>query len=461
MKSVITILGLASVSSAHTLFTTFFVDGENQGDGTCVRMPKDGATSNAPIYPLTGDDMACGRDGEVPVPFICPAAGGSTLTFEFRESPNAAKPGSIDESHQGPCSVYLKKVDDMFSDSAAGDGWFKIWEDGYDADTGKWCVDTLIENNGLLSVNLPTGLPSGYYLARPELLALHQAYRGDPQFYQSCAQIFIENGPETELAIPSEYAVSIPGYIEADHPGLTFNLYSGPPTDYKIPGPPVYIPVSSSSGKTQIQSEGAIPDSCILKNGNWCAKPVPTSSDVESCWDSVDDCWTQSEQCWDSAPVSGGAGCEVWADYCTSLGAACKAGDYNGPAKFTGKEVFAPVPGAIPDSYGNVFEKTKVNTGNGKVVEDEDKETTPSETGDVEEPAVSEPVLEPVPEPEQPEPEQPELVVSKDGRCGGETGQTCVGSSFGDCCSKKGRCGRKTRHCTCGCQSDFGECRQY
>jgi hypothetical protein len=61
MKSIIAILSLTSVSSAHTLFTTFFVDGENQGDGTCVRMPKDGATSNAPIYPLTGDVMACGK----------------------------------------------------------------------------------------------------------------------------------------------------------------------------------------------------------------------------------------------------------------------------------------------------------------------------------------------------------------------------------------------------------------
>ncbi len=54
-------LGLVPFASAHTLFTTLFINGENQGDGTCVRMPMDGATGTAPIYPITGDDMACGN----------------------------------------------------------------------------------------------------------------------------------------------------------------------------------------------------------------------------------------------------------------------------------------------------------------------------------------------------------------------------------------------------------------
>lgn len=60
MKFLSTVLGLASVANAHTLFTTFYVDGKNQGDGTCVRQPEDAATANGPIYPITGDVMACG-----------------------------------------------------------------------------------------------------------------------------------------------------------------------------------------------------------------------------------------------------------------------------------------------------------------------------------------------------------------------------------------------------------------
>lgn len=470
-------LGLVPAASAHTLFTTFFINGKNQGDGTCVRQPTDGSTSTSPIYPLTGDVMACGRDGEDAVPFVCPASAGDTVSFEFRSWPNAEKSGSIDPSHKGPCAVYLKKVDDMFSDAAAGDGWFKIWDDGYNADTGKWCVDTLIDNGGLLSVELPTGLPSGYYLARPELLALHSAPSGDPQFYHSCAQIFIEQGAEGSLSIPSEYAVSIPGHVKADDPGLTFNLYVEDAADYVIPGPPVYVPASTASGTKRTLGEGAIPSDCLLKNGNWCAKPVPSSSDVTTCWASVENCWDQSKVCWDTMQPSGGWNCEVWADYCTAMGKSCEAGNYDGPPEFAGKEVFKSSP-EIPAPY-NVPEGTVVKN---PAVPDKE-EPAPTEAATTTRAPTSAPTSAPtatataVPEEEKPTTpppqtddeeseddsssnEEPGLSISLDGRCGGTTGQTCVGSSFGDCCSKKGRCGRKTRHCTCGCQKEFGNCRK-
>jgi hypothetical protein len=60
MKFLATVLGLAFAVNAHTLFTTLFIDGENQGDGTCVRQPNDASKANSPIYPITGDVMACG-----------------------------------------------------------------------------------------------------------------------------------------------------------------------------------------------------------------------------------------------------------------------------------------------------------------------------------------------------------------------------------------------------------------
>lgn len=292
---------------------------------------------------------------------MCPAPGGATLTFEFRLWPNFENPGSIDESHKGPCSVYLKKVGDMFSDSASGDGWFKVWEDGYNADSGKWCVDRLIENNGLFSVKLPTGLPSGYYLVRPELVALHQAYRGDPQFFHNCAQVFIENGPEGDLEIPKESAVSIPGYVKADAPGLTFNLYEDDASKYQIPGPKVYSPQSSSNAAKQKQTQGAIPEDCILKNGNWCAKPIPKHSDQDGCWKGVDNCWAQSKKCWASAPVTGDAGCDAWADYCETLGSRCEAGEYNGPPAFEGKDINAPVPGKIPSPSDSLAKRSNAS----------------------------------------------------------------------------------------------------
>lgn len=59
--------------------------------------------------------------------------------------------------------------------------------------------------------------------------------------------------------------------------------------------------------------------------------------------------------------------------------------------------------------------------------------------------------------PIQPAPIMP-LRISNDGSCG--NGVSCVGSTFGDCCSAHGYCGSTDAYCTAtnGCQADFGTC---
>jgi hypothetical protein len=47
---------------------------------------------------------------------------------------------------------------------------------------------------------------------------------------------------------------------------------------------------------------------------------------------------------------------------------------------------------------------------------------------------------------------------SPDGTCGGSKGYTCQGTSYGDCCSSSGYCGKSTDHCSSGCQGKFGQC---
>ena len=135
---------------------------------------------------------------------------GALLTFEIRSWANDPSKPRLDRGHKGPCAVYLKKVASAIDDKGAGDGWFKLFDHGYDNSTKRWCTDEIIDNNGLLSVNLPKGLEGGYYLARPEILALHNAANNDPQFYTGCAQIFLTStgnlGPEE--------TVSIPGYVD-------------------------------------------------------------------------------------------------------------------------------------------------------------------------------------------------------------------------------------------------------
>lgn len=347
------------------------------------------------------------------------------------------------------------------------------------------------------------------------MLALHNALNGDPQFYAGCAQIFIEDGPEIDLDIPDKYNVSIPGYVSADDAGLTFNIYSEPLGAYPLPGPEVYIPVSEDIGKSHTQEDGVIPSDCLAKNANWCGKPLDDYSDQTGCWAAAKDCWNQADGCWDSAPPSGSLGCTTWNKYCNKINDACSAHSYGGLPDMDLPAGNAVVAGPIPAPYGS-FNTTNVDgdsdssdytttkaattakattstkatkattTAKATTTGDSSSEETSTAAYEVptaattdesssseetsaayEEPSSTETAKAETTEkptstyssvPEETTGSSSGLKVSEDGLCGGETGQTCEGSSFGNCCSKKGRCGRKTRHCSCGCQSAFGQC---
>lgn len=480
-----TTLGLAaalSTAQAHTVFTTLFVNDQNQGDGTCIRMPKQGSTCTSPLEDLSSPDMACGRDGATAVSFTCPADAGSKLTFEFREYADPAYgSGSIDPSHKGPCAVYLKQVDDITSSPAAGDGWFKIWESGYDEQAGKWCTEKLIANNGLLSVQLPTALPTGYFLVRPELLALHAATKGDPQFYAGCAQVFISGTGTGKLDIPSNASVSIPGYVSQGEESVAFNIYSQPlALPYPIPGPEVYFPVlPSSSPKAKVvaakQTTGVIPTDCLLKNANWCGLEVPSYTNEDGCWASSEACWKQNSACYDSAPPSGAANCKIWETKCKGIQDACAAKNFNGPPTMELKEVQAAVPGAIPGAEG--VSGTEVKDVPAPVA-DVQSTTAGAAATSVAAPSVVASSVAAASSAAAPSVVAAEpsvsvttvaaakptassssgLVISVDGLCGGSTGQTCSGSEFGGCCSHAGQCGTSKLHCGCGCQKPFGQC---
>lgn len=228
-----------------------------------------------------------GVNGETGVSRVASVNAGDTLAFEWRDWPDASQPGSIDPSHKGPCAVYMKKVDNSAaSNNAAGDGWFKIMGDGYDSPVGKWCTEKLIPNDGHLAATIPNDLVAGYYLVRPELLALQQADKtpADPQFYVGCAQIFLSSSGS---AVPPN-TVSIPGYISMSTPAMTFNIYDQP---MKLPfpdfGPPVYTASSSKRdlrARAMTQTVGLKPDGCVMENVNWCGFLPPSYSNETGCF---------------------------------------------------------------------------------------------------------------------------------------------------------------------------------
>ncbi|KAJ3566891.1 hypothetical protein NPX13_g6966 [Xylaria arbuscula] len=266
------VAGLTATAHAHTVLTTLFVDDVGQGDATCVRMPLDPGTCTSPVESVDSDNMACGVDGQTPVAFTCSAPAGGKLTFQFRTWANAAQPGSLDSSHKGPCAMYAKQVHDVANDEVAGPGWIKLWDDGYDTAAKKWCTEKLIDNNGLLSFEIPMGLPSGYWVFRPELLALHEANKGDPQFYVGCAQVFVQSSNTAALKVPEDQIVSIPGHVRASEAGLTFNIYA-PTFPYPLPGPKAFaVPppkggdVDTTGPSVPKQTQGVIPPNHIVKN---------------------------------------------------------------------------------------------------------------------------------------------------------------------------------------------------
>ncbi|KAL7627691.1 hypothetical protein AAE478_001885 [Parahypoxylon ruwenzoriense] len=348
MKHFASLFGLAVAASiatvdAHTVFTTLFINDVSQGDGTCVRMNMDPQSCTDPVADLDSDDMACGRaallpyirfwylansrlgTGGKPVAFTCPAPAGGKLTFQWRLWADAEQPGALDPSH---------KVKDMQKDPAAGPGWIKLWEDGYNSSSGKWCTEKVIDNDGLMSINIPKSLPGGNWLFRPELLALHDADKGDPQFYTGCAQVFIESRNAAPLNVPKDQSVSIPGYVRSDEPALSFNIYE-PQYPYPMPGPKVYEPakskVSAASHMAIKQTEGKIPSDYLIKNANWVGVEVPDYSTEDGCWQAAWACWEQAQECYDSAPPTGSANCRVWEKKCDDINAACNALEFTGP----------------------------------------------------------------------------------------------------------------------------------
>ena len=114
--------GSAQLCLAHTSFTNFFVDGQNQGDGVAIRMNDNPAQATFPIKGITNADMACGMwasgvsfsdyltnrtgiNGEHGVSRVAPVKAGSTITFEWRDHPDGTQPGAIDKSHKGNHSI--------------------------------------------------------------------------------------------------------------------------------------------------------------------------------------------------------------------------------------------------------------------------------------------------------------------------------------------------------------------
>lgn len=220
------ILATAFISavSAHQNWHQLWINDATPGYQAGIRMPP----SNSPVEDITSNDMACNVGGsKVPSGVdTIPANEGDTIKVQWDQS-----------GHPGPITHFLfGPVDDASQETGIGAGWFKI--DELNNVDGKWANEIMGANNMTHEFALPTGLASGEYLLRSEMLALHAAQTvGGAQFYIGCAQIKI-TGTGSGSCGPT---ISLPGTYKAEDPNVFIpNVYNGfDASTYSAPGGPI------------------------------------------------------------------------------------------------------------------------------------------------------------------------------------------------------------------------------
>ena len=142
--------------------------------------------------------------------------------------------------------AYLSAVPDA-STADGSSSWFKVYQNSWSSagsvgDADNWGVKDMNACCGRVDVTIPADLPSGDYLLRAEVIALHTQ---PAQLYLSCYQLTIEGGSGS---VPA--GVKFPGAYSASDPGLTANIHAKM-TDYRAPGPAVV-----SGGKSVTAGSG-------------------------------------------------------------------------------------------------------------------------------------------------------------------------------------------------------------
>ncbi|KAK6360082.1 hypothetical protein TWF730_006236 [Orbilia blumenaviensis] len=238
MKYIAAAALLASTVSAHGGVVSYNIDGTAY-PGWSPYQPASGQSTIERQYP-SFDPLFIADLGKVNIICNNPGVGGTGKTATVAAGGEVTAFWSQWTHAEGCIMVYMAKCPSGGCNSWTGTGasWFKINQVGLISGTmgaGKWgsgqVMDTL-----KWTVKIPASLPSGEYLIRHELLALHQA--NNPQFYPECAQLTVTGGGN---GTPGPLVDLQKTYSGSD-PDVNVDIYiaSKDKTSYTCPGPAVW-----------------------------------------------------------------------------------------------------------------------------------------------------------------------------------------------------------------------------
>ncbi|QRW16073.1 glycoside hydrolase family 61 protein [Rhizoctonia solani] len=250
MKWVALALAVAPSVLGHFTMQYLWVNGVDQGQNTYLRVPP----SNNPVTDVTSTDIRCNVNGltgsATGTKANVPA--GANITLEWHQHAQRTGEDAISGVTRDhallwhaarlcyrsvlPIVYIAKAPSTAASFDGSGTVWTKIYSSGLiSASSQTWATDVVNSNGGKHSFILPKSIPSGDYLIRGEIIALHvaQSYPG-AQFYIGCAQISVVNGGSA-----SPPKIALPGAYKGSDPGITVNIYNGL-TSYTAPGGTVW-----------------------------------------------------------------------------------------------------------------------------------------------------------------------------------------------------------------------------
>ncbi|CAE6355117.1 unnamed protein product [Rhizoctonia solani] len=253
-SSVLSVMALAVSSvSAHGYIAKLTANGKTYkgpvaGAGKTTS-PIRQISTTSPYKDVNGPGMTCGRDAKNAA-LIADVDAGSKITMTWDDHP-----GDTWNHDLGPLMSYMTKVPegqtaDKFNPSNAQ--WFKVAQDGLKSN-GKW-VQADLMSGGAHVVTIPKNIPSGQYIFRSEIIALHLAdKRGGVEFYGNCIQLNVKNGAGGSNFLNGVKTAKFPGAYSLDDKGIHVNVFNGK-LNYVFPGPAVAKFSSGGSVKATIST---------------------------------------------------------------------------------------------------------------------------------------------------------------------------------------------------------------